>query len=245
MRLVSVPALGLVALTAGGCATTMQTAARLQLNDARIRAAEVPTHVLTPGHTVRVTAVMLLRHGDHIAFVVGVRNSGARPVSDLPISVGVRTLRHGRRAFNAGTTGAYFQSHLPVVAAGARISWVLAGDERVPSGARPFAVVGGTPSTPARPGRSLPALRLVRVTRSHGVTARPGQLTVLVSNLSSIPQYQLQVYAVGRRSGRPVAAGALTVPVLAAGARVRVRLPLVGASNPGQLQLQAFPTIFR
>ena len=244
MRLVSAPALGLVALIAAGCATTMQTAARLQLNDARIRAAELPTHVLRPGQAVRVTAVTLLRYRGRIAFVVGVRNSGSRPLSDLPISVGVRAGSHGRRALNAGSAGSYFQSHLPVVAAGAQISWVLAGNERVPPGARPFALVGATPSTPARPGRSLPAVRLVGVTGSGGATARR-PVTVLVSNLSSIPQYQLQVYAVGRRSGRPVAAGALTVPLLAAGARVRVRVPLVGSSTPAQLHVQAFPTIFR
>ena len=244
MRLVSAPVLG-AALATAGCATTMQTAARLQLNDARIRAAELPTRVQTPGHAVHVTAVTLLRHGDQVAFVVGIRNAADRPVSDLPISVGVRSGRHVRRVFNAGSTAAYFRSHLPAVAAGSQTSWVLTGDARLPAGARPFAVVGESPSAPARPRRSLPPMRVIRVPGVGGTASPQGPLTILVSNLSSIPQYQLQVYAIGRRSGRLVAAGALTVPVLAAGARVRVRLHLVGSSARTRLQLQAFPTIFR
>lgn len=244
MRLGSAFSLVVVALTTAGCATTMQTAARLQLNDARIRAAEVPTVVRTPGHAVHVTGVTLLRHGSETAFVVSVRNAGERPVTDLPVTVGVRTGRHRRQLLNAGSTGAFFQSHLPVIPAGSQLRWVLTSGRRLPAHARPFAVVGESPSTAARPGRSLPAVWVNEATGPVGRAPRPGSMTVVVSNLSSIPQYQLQVYAVASRAGRPVAAGALTVAFLGAGARVRVGLALVGAPHSTRLQAQAFPTIF-
>ena len=58
-----------------------------------------------------------------------------------------------------------------------------------------------------------------------------------------MPQYQLPVYAVGRRAGREVAAGAVTVPHLGSHATETVVLSVVGPIRDASLQLAAIPTI--
>jgi hypothetical protein len=73
--------------------------------------------------------------------------------------------------------------------------------------------------------------------------ARAGGL-ITVRNTSSIPQYQLPVYAIASRRGRYVAAGQTTIADLGGGAQVRLRVPLVGDPRGATVSLEAPPTIF-
>lgn len=246
----------LVALVAAGslagCSTTQQEAARLQLNAARIRAGEAGTRVTVPGRTVRVTRVALVAGGGQTAFVVEVRNPAPRAVSDLPISVGVRVA--GRPAIYLNTQSGleyfYFDAHLPAVPAKGTLTWVYIADRRLPAGATPFAVVGGEPSPPAAagPGR-LPVIRAtVHVPArppSAGPTSRTASLTVTLRNLSSVPQYQLPVYAVAQIAGRYVAAGNLTVVHLGSQSTKTLQLDLLGNLDDAPVQVEALPTIFQ
>jgi hypothetical protein len=226
-----------------GCATTQQEAARLQLNSARIRASELRTKVTVPGRTVEVTRVARVVADGGTAFVVQVRNSGQKAVSDLPISVGVRVGRKRWLYVNLQSPAelSYFGAHLPLVAAGATLTWVYITDRPLPTRARPFALVGATPSNTAPHANPLPVIRASAVTSAAGVAP----LAVSVHNLSSVPQYQLQVYAVAERAGRYVAAGSLTVPHLGSNASSRLKLPIVGPIDHARLQIEAAPTIFQ
>lgn len=228
-----------------GCATTQQEAARLQLNSARIRASEQRTKVTVPGRVVEVTRIARVVTGGATAFVVQVRNSGPKPVSDLPISVGVRTGRKRAIYVNLQSRAelSYFQAHLPLIAAGATLTWVYTTDRRLPAHARPFALVGATPSNTAPRTNPLPVIRASAVTSTADMGAAP--LAVSVRNLSSVPQYQLQVYAVAERAGRFVAAGSFTVPHLGSNASSRLKLPILGPINHARLQIEAAPTIFQ
>jgi hypothetical protein len=231
-----------------GCSTTQQTAARLQLNAARIRASEQPTEVKAPGHAVDVTRVARIVTGGRTAFIVQVRNSAGRPMSDLPISVGVRV--RGKRPIylNRQSTAelSYFEAHLPLVAAGETLTWVYTTDRRLPAHARPFAVVGGTPSNHAPRSNPLPVIRASAVAPTTATSAAGASpLAVSLHNLSSVPQYQLQVYAVAERAGRYVAAGSFTVPHLGSNASSRLKLPILGHINHARLQIEAAPTIFQ
>ncbi len=234
-----------------GCSTTQQEAARLQLNSARIRASQKHTKVTVAGEAVHVTRLAQVVNGGHAAFVVQVHNPGLKPVSDLPISVGVQVRGRPRIYLNLQSPAefSYFDAHLPLVAAGATLTWVYTTDRRLPAHARPFALVGGTPSNIAPRTSPLPAVRAAvartsaAATTTAAVTGSP--LAVSLHNLSSVPQYQLQVYAVAERAGRYVAAGNLTVAHLGSNATSRLKLPIVGHIDHARLQIEAAPTIFQ
>lgn len=234
-------------LAVSACSTTMDEAAREQLNSARIRVSQVPTRVTTNGHLARVERLATVVTGTQTAYVVTVQNVSGRQLSDLPISVGYR---HGRRRLYANLLApqefSYFDSHLPVIPRGAAVTWVYTSAHRLPRGSHPFAAIGGVPA-PAAP--VAPAVPVVRVRLLPGTTAGAGtrvtRARLAVENLSAIPQLQLQVYAYARHGGRYLAAGNLTVPTLGGGAATTVSVPLAGRASRDQLQVQAIPTIVK
>ena len=69
------PAIGLFALT--GCATTQQEAARLQLNSARERAAQLKVEVTRSGPDVTVQSVEVVTARGGSAFIVRLKNAVA------------------------------------------------------------------------------------------------------------------------------------------------------------------------
>jgi len=240
--LASLAVLTLAALIAG-CSTTMQQAARLQLNSARIRASEHGTRVTVAGRRLSVKRVGTVSAHGTTAFVVAVRNNSTRQLSDIPISVGVR-IANGRRLYlnaQSGREDFFFDAHLPIVAPGRTLTWVYTTHRRLPSGARPFAIVGGEPQPPVPAVGDVPAIRAT-VASQAALRKRPGHLRVVVENLSSVPQYQLQVYAVARNGPGYLAAGDVTVSELAGQARRTLELGLVGRYAPGRLQVKALPT---
>jgi hypothetical protein len=224
-----------------GCATTMQEASRLQLNAARIRTSQVATHVRSSATVVQVLHVARVSGGGRTAFVVAVRNPGRRAIADLPISVGVRA-GHGRRIdVNALSSAedSYFNAHLPGIAPGGTVTWVFTTGRRLPRAARPFALVGARPDPAVAAEGAVPVIR-VRARAAAGPT-----LAVTLRNLSSIPQYQLQVYAVARSGGRYRAAGNLTVAHLGSQSTRTVQVPVVGKLGDAALVVEAHPTILK
>jgi hypothetical protein len=237
-----IPLLGAAGLLAG-CSTTMQTAARLQLNDARIRASQAGVRVPSSqaSSTVRVRHLQVIASGSRTAFVVTVRNAGTSAVTDLPVSVGYTASRKVPVYLNSGMNLSYYESHLPAIGAGQQITWVFAAGRRLPARAQPFANVGAHAQPPAGEV-SMPAISTVaRVTSS---TTASELLSVRVRNGSGIPQYQLPVYAVARRDGRVVAAGSASVLALDGGSQQTVRLRLLGDARGADLSVEAPPTIF-
>jgi hypothetical protein len=227
-------------IAVAGCATTQQEAVRLRLNSARIRVSQHPTKVTVAGRTLRVKTVALVRGRSGSAIIVRLHNPGRRTVSDLPISVGIRKGAARQRPLNARSTSelSYFDAHVPVIAPGRTVSWVYTTSHRVPAGARPYAIVGARQSVPAPRVSTAP---VVSATAAGAATS--DRVAVTLHNRSSIPQYQLQVYATARHGHRYVAAGALTVPHLDAGGTHTVKLPLLGHPTQGRLRLQALPAM--
>jgi len=226
-----------------GCSTTQQEAARLQLNSARIRASQLAVRVTRANPHVRVDGVELLAGRDGSAVVVRVRNLLAHPISDLPISVGVRAAG-GHKLFLNGAAGSdYFVTHVPAIAAGATLTWVFTTRRSLPPGARPFAVVGVQVPPLVSGLRSLP-----RIAASAAAVAPGGRgaahIRVTVRNLSSVPQYELQVYFIARRSGRVLSAGRATIAHLGTRASASLNVQLVGNPAAAAGTLEASPTIF-
>jgi hypothetical protein len=223
-----------------GCVTTQQEAAWVQINSARLRASQAPLDLAGRSTQVEVTSVRLiaLPRAPESAIVVTLRNRASRPVSDLPVLVGV-SLPHGRHISLNRETADYFQNHVPAIGPHAALSFVLTVARRLPAGAVPFARVGRSATVAVPVGAELPA---VEVTSSR---ERPGGATLTVRNLSGIPQFQLPVYAVARRHGESVAAGQTLVSELDSGASAQLRVSLIGNSAGATLSLQAPPTILK
>jgi hypothetical protein len=230
------PAIAAAGLLAG-CSTTMDEAARLQLNSARIRASQASTRVTRPSDSVRVAGLAVLADGGRSAYVVDLRNANPRPVSDLPISVGYQSADGSTTYLNDGANLTYFESHIPLIRAQGRLTWVFPATRALPRGARPFALVGATSAPATRPTAPLPQITAAGRTRGD-------HLEVALDNRSGVPQYQLQVYAVAQRSGRDVAAGAVTVEHLGTSSSRTVELPLLGSLSRATVQVEALPTIF-
>jgi hypothetical protein len=227
-------------IAVAGCATTQQEAARLQLNSARIRASEKPTTVRVAGRALRVTRVALVRGHGGSAIVVSLHNPGRRAVSDLPISVGIRKGAARERPLNVRSSSelSYFDAHVPVIAPGRTVTWVYTTSRRVPAAARPYAIVGARPSVAAPRVAAAPV-----ISASPAGKATTARAAVTLRNRSSIPQYQLQVYAVARHGHQYVAAGALTVAHLGSDGGRTVTVPLLGHLARRRLELEALPTI--
>jgi len=227
-----------MALALAGCTTTQHAAQRERLDSARQRAALEPTRVTAVNPLVPVTSVSAIRSAHGTALVVTVRNRGRRAISDLPISVGYTSA--GRSVLlNSGTSLGYFQAHLPAILAGHALTWVFTTGRRIPTWARPFARVGRRPAAPA-----LLTEMKFRIGLDYRPSAGAQELTVKLENPTSVPQYELQVYAYARQDGRYVAAADATVPELGAGAADRLRLRLIGIPT-NQLRVQAVPTILQ
>lgn len=231
-------------MTLAGCATTQQEAARLQLNSARIRTAEQKTVVRSAGSAVEVSDVSLLSSPGAHTFVVTVHNRRSSPVTDLPISVGVSSRRHGRVDLNVHSTEelSYYDSHLPRIAGGGSLTWVFTTSSKLPPRAHPFALVGAHPSPDASAGRSAPTIA-ARVTSTQGAHHGGAVLEVTLRNGSTIPQYQMPIYAVAHRGGRVVAAGELIVPHLGSRKTLPVRVPVRGSLSDARIKVAALPAI--
>ena len=238
-----------VALVTSGCSSTQDEAARLQLNSARIRAAELPTVVRVAGTRATVDSVTLLRaSGGGSAIVVRVGNTGRRTVTDLPISVGVRVAHHGAIDLNTHSAAelSYFSSHLPAISAGHTLTWVYTTGRALDRSARPYALVGNRPG-PALARRlsgALPRIEAQALSHTRSGHGR-WRVTIRLRNTTTVPQYQLPVDAIARRDGRTVAAGTLVIAYLGSHATRRVTLTVIGQLDHAQLQLTAAPTIYQ
>ncbi len=222
-----------------GCSTTQQKAARLQLENARLRAAQLSTRVPTAGPTVAATGISLVRRPGRTAFVVTVRNRGGRPVSDLPISIGYRVGAGAAVYLNSAPAIGYFAAHLPLIGSGRSFRWIYTTARAIPTDARPFARVGASSTVRVTGLVAAPAISAA-VTSATG-----GGIRVKVRNLSGVTQYQLPVYAVAWRGPRVLAFATGTIPELGGGSSRTLQLRLLGSAEGAHVELETQPTIFQ
>jgi hypothetical protein len=226
---------------AGCVETTQQQNARARLQAERVLASQSPVQVTgqDPGVTVRGVAILRDR-GTAIAVVL--RNEGAHPVTDLPISVGVKS--GGRTIYLNRAAGLpYPQTHVASLAPGALTTWVFTSPSTAPAGSRPFARVGSNTFTPQEHIRTLPSLT-TRVLASTPSAHGGSEVKATITNHSEVPQYGLAAYAYAIAGGRLLAAGNAPVTRLNGGSSATVAIRLMG--NPGRtpVNLDAPPTIF-
>ena len=232
--------------TLTGCVeTTQEKSARAKLTADRVLASQLPVRVTGTHPRVSVLDVGLVRAGATSAVAVTLRNAAPSQLSDLPVSVGVRS-GHGRVTYlNAAANLPYFQTHVGAIAAGATTTWVFTTTgAAVPAGARPFATIGFPTVTDNAGVAKLPAISASATSSASG-PAGVTRVTVAVTNHSGVPQVGLAVYATGRSGGRLLAAGQTVVPQLDPGAATAVALRLVGSPAGATVQIDAPPTNLR
>jgi hypothetical protein len=234
-------ALGAGAVAAGlaGCVTTQEENSWLLLRNARQLAAESTVHVTVENPLVRVKSIEIVRGRGSNALVVSVANLGSRPLTDLPISVGVVAHRSAPVYLNGRANIDYYDTHVPAIPPHATTSWVLPGIRTLPAG-RVFARVGA-----ARDPSSTTVAALPRIGAVQLADGGADRLRIRLSNDSSLPQYTVQVYAVALRHGAAVGAGRTALFELNGGSRATVGLTLAGRTTDAQLELYAPPTIFK
>jgi hypothetical protein len=219
------------ALVLTGCVSTQQIAARARLVSARTLASQIAIEVTRENPRVSVGRLTVIRSRAGTAIVVPLRNDTSNTLTDLPISVTIRTAP-GNIYLNRSANLDYFQTHVAAIAPHDSTDWVFTTGARIASG-RASALVGLAQLHPST-ARSLPRLQVS--------SRRAGSVTV--ANHSGIPQYDLQVYAVAIRAGRDVGAGRAEVTHLGSNATTTLSVTLVGVDQGAALRLIALPTIF-
>ena len=221
-----------------GCVTTMQKNARTLLVNQRALASESAVRLSSENPSITVLGVSAVRTRGAAALAVRLANTSGRPLTDLPILVGIRTPAGRRVYLNAAAGGAYYSSHVAAIGARETATWVYTARALPRTAGHPFALVGRSHVPANTTAAHLPVLGAT-VSALHGHSAR-----VTVVNRSEIPQSALQLYAVALEGSRVVAAARGTVAELDGGARTTVSLQLVGRPVGAQVQVYVLPTIF-
>jgi hypothetical protein len=220
-----------------GCGTTQETSARLKIRADRILASREPVEVGAENPAVRVLDAAVLRSGDQGAIAVTLRNVGGRPLSDLPVLLGVRSAGGDDIVVNRGHSVRYFEAHTPGLPPHLDTTWVFTAPAgKLPAG-KPVVRIG-RPQDPPAVADALPEIGVSDV-RSGGSTVR-----ARVDNDGDFPQYDLAVYAWAKRDGRFVAAARKAIGDLGTGKAREVRLDLVGDRGKAAVHVSAPPTIF-
>ncbi|MEA2159353.1 MAG: hypothetical protein QOD66_1733 [Solirubrobacteraceae bacterium] len=225
-----------------GCVTTQQRNARTVLINERTVASQTSVRVTRKNPYVAVTGVASVTASGTTAVAVQLRNRATHPLTDLPISIGVRAAGGRRLYLNGHPDADYFSTHIASIGPGETLTWVFTTRNARAHEGRLFAAVG-IAKLPANTSQGT----LPRITVAGGPPSPLGtsghRLRVVVSNPSPTPQYQLQIYAASLTGGRYVGAGRVSVASLDGGARKTLDLTLVG-SLAGAVRLFATPTIF-
>ena len=142
--------------TLGGCVeTTQQKNARAQLQADRLLASRSGVQVTRRDPNVAVMNVRTLRSPAGGAIAVTLRNDGERPVSDLPVSVGVSTPAGRTTYLNRQPELPYFQTHIAGIGGRAEATWVFSSTTPIPTG-RVFVRVGAPAIRSAKRSRNSP-----------------------------------------------------------------------------------------
>jgi hypothetical protein len=223
------------ALTA--CESTQEKSARLAREAPRLQE-QTGVEVARRNPHVEVTTTAVLHDANGTAVVVGVRNTTARPLANLPVAIAVRDAG-GRMAFRNDEPGLETSlTHIAYLPPHGRADWV---NDQVAAAGEPRTVtarIGDSGKVSARPPRIV--VQDVRLGEDpvDGPFAR-----AVVVNRSASEQRRLVILGVARRGSRVVAAGRSLIEQLAPGKRSRFRMFFIGDPRGATLSLTPAPTV--
>ncbi len=230
----------ILAGTLSGCVeTTQQKSARAKVTADRLLASQNPVRVTRPNPDVSVLVVGRVTSGDAQAIGVTLRNDTPRPLSDVPISVGVIASGGHRVYLNSAANLPYFQTHVGAIAPGASTTWVFTARGRSTAAGPSFAIAGVPTVTDEAGIDTLPVIT------TSSTPPRRGSTQVTITNRSGVPQTGLAVYAAAFAGRRLIAAGQTALIALHSSATTTIAINLVGNAAAVPLQLDAPPTDLR
>jgi hypothetical protein len=230
----------LAALALSGCKSSQEKSAQLE------REAKRHTHQSQEAFTitklsmyVKVLGAQILQDSGGTAAVLTLRNSGPKPLSDVPVAITVHG-GHGNVLFQNNAPG--LEPALTSVALlepGAQTIWI---DDQVQASETPSSVsaVIGEGSAVSSPVPRLSVSGVASVEGAGGVPAAAGT----VHNESTVAQRSLVVYGVARRGEHIVGAGRGILPELAPHQSSRVEIYFSGQTQGAKLEMSAPPTTF-
>ena len=235
-----VPALATIALVLPACESTQDTSARLERQGGgALREQGVVVTRRNPDVEVLSTSAVQDENGT--AVVVGLRNTGRRALSQVPITIDVRG--RGRKTLFRNDEPGLEPTlvRVPLVRPGARFEWV---NDQVISTGRPRDVEVKVGEGPAVAAGSVPRVTLTRPRLQEDPVSGTAA-TGFVANRSRVEQRKLVVFAVARRGARVVAAGRGQVNRLKPGKRARYSIFFIGDPRGAKVSVAAPPTRLR
>ncbi len=224
----------MLALLCSGCETTAEKSAKLEKAAKRhTLAAEQGLTITRASTVVKVLGTAFVHGREGSAVVVTLRNSSARTMRDVPISLSLKDAQ-GKTVYSNGTPGlAKTLTSIALLPAHAKLTWI---DDQIPaaSASSVAARVGeGSPASGPAPHLTIAETHLA--SESSGTSTLEGA----VRNPSAAAQPELVIDAVARRGERVVAAGRAVLASLEAGASTPFQVFFVGSAAGAQLEVGA------
>lgn len=230
-------ALVLLALTLTGCENNIERSARLAQLARHPAHAQTGLVVTRENPDVKVLATAVVHDENGTAAVVSLRNASSQPLRDVPIAITLHDPHGGALYQNDAPGLSTALVSAPLLMPGQRFDWV---DDQVQASGTPGALsvrVGESPEA----GGQLPQIGVQGVHLSEESTNGPSAEGTVV-NHSAVAQQELVVFAVGRRSGRIVAAGRAVLPTLSAHSSAPFQVFFIGDPKGTSLQFSVPPT---
>ncbi len=234
---------GLAALVATGlaaCESTQSRSAELEKEGGAELVSEAGLKITKESSEVKVTSTAVLSDANGSAVVIGLHNSSARNLTDVPILIEVLDAK-GKSVYKNDLPGIESNlSAVPYIAAGGDTDWV---DDQVLATGKPKSVKVKVGESSDSYSGALPEIQ-VSAPKIEGDPVSGIEATGTVVNRTGEEQGQLLLYAIGTRGGKVVAAGRGAIEHLKAGAKpLHYDIFFIGDPTGSDLEVTKFPTL--
>lgn len=243
--ILTLAALGALALTLSACESTESESAKLGREGAKLIAGAGTVGLGGANRAVHVGQVALVRGSGRTAAVVQLTNSGAGAQADVPVLIDVRSPK-GASLYRNDIQGLEPSlQQMPLLPAHASGWWV---DDQVLASGRLGSVkvrVGDAKGALARASAAGSSAGVKVSGTSLGNDVAGPYLAGEVVNHTGFAQRNMPIFAVALRGGRVVAGGRALVPNLPVSAAkpTGFRIYLVGSPAGAHIELTPVPTV--
>jgi len=230
-------ALALGAVSLAGCETTAEKSAKLEKAAKRVVPAQQQgLSISRVSKIVKVQSATLVHGTEGTAAVLRLRNSSAKAIREVPISISLKDA-HGATVYTNATPGlAKTLTSLALLPAHGDGIWI---DDQIPgTSAKTLTTKIGEGATVSGAAPRLTISETQLTKDPSGAATVEGT----IKNSSSTAQSELIVYALASNGGRVIAAGQAVLASLAPGTSAPFQAFFVGNPAGARLQLSAPPT---
>jgi len=241
--LLTLAALGALALTFSACESTESESAKLGREGAKLIAGAGAVGLGGANRVVHVGQVALVQGSGRTAAVVQLTNTAANTQSNVPVLIDVRSAK-GASLYRNDIQGLEPSlQQMPLLRPHTSAWWV---DDQVLTAGKPGSVkvrIGGAKGSSSKSGAMGSPQGIQVSATSLGSDVAGPYLAGEVINRSGVAQHNMPIFAVALRAGHVVAAGRALVPNLSAAPSkpTGFRIYLVGSPAGAHIELNATP----